>query len=248
MAQELFEPNVGEQNVEELYTQLKLKRDKASILQRRYFVQGLILAKKYHKFGINRKYLQKCKMNKFEMTSKRSDAMSPETIDHIQHFYLRPDVSVELPTKKTVSKTTMRQKHILDKSLDAVHEQFRQENPSVKVSLSKFSKLRPKHVLKVNQTQLNQCLCEYCTNIELKLRSLNMYVQNHSLNGLRVKDKYHCTRLTMCLKGSKAFNDLACIERRCTVCGVTLLQQHYKVIIDCVEQSAVATKRDRFQR
>jgi len=115
----------------------------------------------------------------------------------------------------------MTQKHLLDKSLQSL--QFCQENPTVKVSLSKFSKLRPKQVLKVNQTQLNQCLCEYCTNIELKLRSLNMYAQNHNLKELRVKDKYHCNRLTMCSKGIQAFNNLACIERSCTVCEVTLL-------------------------
>ena len=79
-------------------------------------------------------------------------------------------MSTELPTKKTVSKN-FQQKWVLDKSINKVYQEYKMGNPSP-VCFSSFAKSRPKHLLRLSKKRLNQCLCEYCQNIELKIEIL----------------------------------------------------------------------------
>jgi len=43
------------------------------------------------------------------------------------------------------------------------------------MSMSKFRALRPSNVKAIKDTKLNQCLCGYCTNIEMQLHGLNNF-------------------------------------------------------------------------
>jgi len=78
---------------------------------------------------------------------KRSDAMSDENVKNIERFYEKE--SVTLLTQKTVSSKTGKQKMVLTETLQQAHKRFLTENPTIKVSLSHFRKMRPVEVLTV---------------------------------------------------------------------------------------------------
>ncbi|XP_070550276.1 axoneme-associated protein mst101(2)-like [Ptychodera flava] len=112
----------------------------------------------------------------------RSDHISSSVSKSIHDFYIRPDISVQLPGKKTVSTKTLTQSHTLNKSLKDVHSQWKNENSGDNVGFTKFCQLRPRNVKLQGQRKFNQCLCEYCVNIELKLGVINKEAGKQKLN------------------------------------------------------------------
>lgn len=112
-------------------------------------------------------------------------------------------------------------KSVLTRNTKDVHESYLKQKDSVKIELDKFRKLRPKHVLTANKTQLRQCLCEYCTNVEIKLKVLNT-----CQSVTKYKDAMAIVNDSLCSKGpKKEYNKLECIERKCEECGVKSLTE-----------------------
>ncbi|XP_070564656.1 trichohyalin-like [Ptychodera flava] len=165
---------------------------------------------------------------------RRSDSVSNTKAQSIQDFYIRPDQSVELPGKNSVRKKTLQQQHILNRSLKDVHHEWLQENSDSgeEVELSKFCELRPKNVKLQKQRQFNQCLCEYCINVELKLKEINKAAQRHNLLDVRIKNKYDANDIGLCHKedGSQ-YHKLDCIKRSCTECGVYLIKERLSPLV-----------------
>ena len=104
--------------------------------------------------------------------NKRNDALSMESVQEVSDFFKKPYISVNNPEKKRVG-IDLRPKHFLNMSKKTAYETFRKENKSVKISESKFWKLKPKNVVPLKRGRFRSCLCEKCINVELKLKALN---------------------------------------------------------------------------
>lgn len=149
---------------------------------------------------------------------KRSDALTATECEMIQDFYKNAIVSVEVPSRKSVSKKTLTSKSVMTRTTKKAHELYSEQKNSKKISRSTFHKLRPKTVLTANKTQLRQCLCEYCTNIELKLNAFkSMDIPK------QYKDVYDLQNDSLCKKVGK-YHNINCIERECQECGSSKLR------------------------
>ena len=58
------------------------------------------------------------------------------------------------------------------------------------ISFSHFTKCRPAQVRLMWQSQLRQCLCEYCTNIELKTLAVNGIAAHRDFNVLSLVSQF----------------------------------------------------------
>ena len=147
-----------------------------------------------------------------KIVQKRVDEIIKDTYE---------EESVELPWKKMVSRKTLKPKRFLEKSLKKVYEGFSQQNKG-KVGFSTFAKKRPRHVVPMVKTKLNQCLCEYCVNVELKLGVLNRKLKVNF-------DKHKLVEISCCSKqeGSSEYMR-RCIERKCQDCGTEKIMKKLK--------------------
>jgi hypothetical protein len=122
------------------------------------------------------------------------------------------------PPGNQCKKKNLISKSVMTKTVKQAHELYLQQNTSRKMSLSAFRKLRPKTVLTANKTQLPQCLCEYCTNIELKLNALKRMGV-----GKQYKNVYDVHIDSLYPKVGKHY-DINCIDRKCENCGTAKLK------------------------
>jgi hypothetical protein len=85
----------------------------------------------------------------------------------------RDDVSTCLPGRKDSKKVgkVQKQKRVLNDYLYNLHLKFKAENDSSKVSLTTFSRLRPKHVQLVQFCNRKTCLCQRQQNMALKCKT-----------------------------------------------------------------------------
>lgn len=110
----------------------------------------------------------------------------------------------------------MTPKKILSSSLQETYRTFREQYPECSVSFSKFVSLRPKQVHTMSRNTFNNCLCEYCTNIELKVKAINLII------GCKgdLRNRYNASRKTLCPKEDRStFYKRECVERNCSSCG-----------------------------
>ena len=149
---------------------------------------------------------------------RRSDVIAEAEIERIIEFYERPDISSTMPNKKSVSKKTMKPKMVLQRSIRETYNLYKSENPQAKLKISKFSSIRPKHVRPQREAKLFQCLCIYCTNIDLKVESINKLKDLPA----RIKDKYALLNETMCPPEENGFHARACVDRLCEKCPKTI--------------------------
>lgn len=78
--------------------------------------------------------------------------------------------ATQLPYKILVSKKTGKSAALLTQPLHDLHKCVDETGKSI--SFSAFAKYRPSNVKLMAQACL-RCLCEYCTNVELMLNTLN---------------------------------------------------------------------------
>lgn len=144
---------------------------------RRSFVRTLLesyddnrLARK--SLGVKSAFVKRC----YSEYRQRRDKLPGTVILKVKEYYLTPDVSVTLPDSKKLKKGESR--HILMNTLEKTYKNFKGEHPGVKMGKSKFAFLRPRNVKPQCKYALNQCLCEYCSNLDLKIwgRSKNSVV------------------------------------------------------------------------
>ena len=87
-----------------------------------------------------------------------------------------------------------------------------------------FQKLRPKTTLCVDQAKHTSCLCEYCTNVALKLSVFRA-------DNIDLGDAYDVTMTTLCAKEGDWHNP-SCIYRDCKNCGVDNLDNKLQGVAD----------------
>jgi len=76
---------------------------------------------------------------------------------------------------------------------------------------------------------MQQCLCEYCLNVELKLKTVNKLIGRICENAeeLKIKDKYCAVNMVMCPKEGM-YHKKDCIDGICNICGDQKLRSHLK--------------------
>lgn len=135
--------------------------------------------------------------------------------DDIHNFYVRNDISYQLPGKRDTvvvkdddgNKVTY-QKRILLNNLRENYEFFKEENKNVNLSRSSFAELRPVFVIPKAALAHRNCLCLYHENICLLLKSLDKYVGGKYCSSLET--------FTNCLVCSA--NNEDCMFGCCSIC------------------------------
>lgn len=112
--------------------------------------------------------------------TRRTSAVSENTVSLVKKFYERDDVRRIAPGRKdfmTIRKEdgekVQCQKRHLTSSIKEVHAQYCEEFPQQKIGKSKFAELRPQHVLLSNKLPHNVCLCKYHSNFKLAMDALH---------------------------------------------------------------------------
>ena len=94
---------------------------------------------------------------------QRSDTLKPDLKDAVLNFF--SSRSRQIPMKRLANKA------VLTDTTRSLHKQFKSDNEDLKISLSAFKKLRPKHMLTVDRMKFVGCVCEYCINVDYEVRS-----------------------------------------------------------------------------
>lgn len=93
---------------------------------------------------------------------KRNTAITENVKKSIEEFYT--DNSDPLPLKKLASRA------VLSTTIKKLHSSYLQQPAHTGVSLDAFRRRRPKHVLTVDRQKFIGCLCEYCLNLDFKVK------------------------------------------------------------------------------
>lgn len=154
------------------------------------------------------------------------------TANAIRQFYQDPQVTIALPDAQChgtrFMNMTLRDACIL----------FNQQQPvgKRKVSLSTFTRLRPRKVVKLRKAiPMNTCLCEVCTNFDLLTKSLI----GAGMQGIKGSAKA-AVNFTLCeVKSTEdgldsgvdltcRYGKRKCIYRECDKCGTVKMEEHLK--------------------
>lgn len=117
-------------------------------------------------------------------------------------------VAIDIPGKNYASKH-QKPKKILPKRLKRLHRDFCKKNPEKKISLQTFYRKLPGNILSSRKRAFQQCLCEYCENIDLKLDALNKNL-TEPVDGRDV-----LSEASTCPEPA-----LSCLNRSCKECGI----------------------------
>ena len=152
-------------------------------------------------------YRERIKSRNAELSKMKPRKSFIGTEDCVKKFYALEMISRYLPGKKdfvTVKEKGMSQqlqKQVMLMTLLEAHGEFEKMFPDRKISLSKFSKLRPKNIVLMCDAPLNSCCCIYCENMKLLFDSLKPYLQetyrsvSDFLSGLVCdSDNFSCMR------------------------------------------------------
>lgn len=195
--------------------------------------------------NVSWKYITKCSQLQDDgCTNKtRKDALSQDVTEKVHAFYTRGDISKTDPTTKTVSKKTLQPTRYMEMSLGHAHKQFLEENPDIKnVSISKFSSMRPAATKVMKCTRLNTCCCEYCSNVDLKLRCINHFCAKTHMPRLGLGHKYEVSNLTLCGRDENGQNKRDCLDRLCPECGTSAVRQQLEPLLSSHGDSLVNWK------
>lgn len=175
---------------------------------------------------------------------RRSDCLSLETINNVDSFFNRCDVSRALPDARSASTkgNIVIGRMILESTLKTAYDNFLSENPENDLSFSSFKKLKPNNVLTMNKTKREACLCEYCINIDFKLRAISTFSTLHQLSKCAFRDRYELSSKTLCDKEGGEYKK-ECVARECLQCGVKCLDPHFKDLLDQYGKSAISWYR-----
>ncbi|XP_076440515.1 uncharacterized protein LOC143279993 [Babylonia areolata] len=158
---------------------------------------------------------------KMDETYRQPYMRNPSVNDKaVENFYIAE--AIDLPAKRMSVKASFNdrlQKKVLTKKVADLHKEFISRHPNYKISLTTFSRRRPKHVLLSSSRAFQQCLCETCVNPMLKIEKLN-----RRLVSLRPKNVDELVRATLC----KTEYSRKCIDRKCTECGVEKVVNKWK--------------------
>ena len=237
-------------NVAAGLSSLRRKRDIRSNMLRNVYAD--CIPRKYQKMRSTRRQLnvewsgllrRKNNVTK-EKNKVKSNGVSDEERKLVCELY--DENAVTLPTRKSVTgkKLLLKAKSVLTRTVQNIHKAYLKRS-SRKVSLSKFAALRPVHMTTVTKSKMNQCLCEKCTNCDMKLQTLNR-ICGHIESSLKLNDRYICVDKTLCAK-INGRRQMSCLDRNCEECGVKCLEEHYKCVLKGEESEDIRTQAVSWQ-
>ncbi|XP_041351558.1 uncharacterized protein LOC121370414 [Gigantopelta aegis] len=158
-----------------------------------------------------------------ERRAKRKDAISEEIGNNVNTFFNSGTVSRDMPDARgaVVEGGEVKPRKVLESSLRTVYGEFVEQNGQV-LSFSTFKKLKPKRVLPFTSHKFNECLCEYCANMDLKIHAIN----GQQCTRIKIQDRYEASRLTLCPKLPGTDYKKSCIDWQCNDCGASLFSNH----------------------
>lgn len=127
---------------------------------------------------------------------KRNDSLSNDVKEKVNHHYNQQSVSTTLPDKKSVKHG--QEWKVLDRPLKDVYHEFKEDHPEVKVGFSTFAANKPSNIHTSRKQQWYSCLCEACTNVDLKLRALNNFATKVRKPEQKVQHRYEAVKITLC--------------------------------------------------
>lgn len=170
---------------EALHSQLKanfVTLGKGYKLRRKFYaaVSGNIL-RKYKRFLCDKSFL-KCKSiyHRYKIPSSQLHGnqlhyckITKETVNDVQEFFERDDVSRMCPGKKDcISRNKVKkQKRVLNDTIQNLHKKFK-SSVSYKISYATFCRLRPFWVTKPKVTDRETCKCMLHSNMEMLISKM----------------------------------------------------------------------------
>lgn len=130
----------------------------------------------------------------------------------VEDFFYSPQYSIQLPLKKHVKKETTT--FVLREPIRALHKTFT-ETHLIPIGLISFLQMKPANVRPQRFAKWNQCLCEYCENVQLKLRALRgVLIAAKTPIPDELLSIYKLSEATMCNP-----EEIKCIRRQCSNCA-----------------------------
>ncbi|XP_070545950.1 pre-mRNA-splicing factor CWC22 homolog [Ptychodera flava] len=190
--------------------------------------------------GLSWRFLNKTdSQHSVEYRKKRSDALAANVITKVVSFYERGDISREMPNPRSVSNGVPQR--VMECSIQNAYQDFIKEYPNLKLSLAKFSKLKPSHIKTQSHAKFLQCQCEYCVNVQFKLDALSVRCAQLGFQ-ITVPNKYSASAMTTC-PNDDTFAKISCVHRECEVCGTHLLLEHFKPLLEDHSEKQIKWKK-----
>ena len=117
--------------------------------------------------------------------SPGNPGLSVEIKEKVEQFFFQPDIVYTMPGMKdemTVwqdGKKMKLRKYYLTMYMREAYAIFSAAHPELELSFSKFCKLRPRNVLFLKNTPIDQCKCQIHENFRLKLKGLGIEYSNN---------------------------------------------------------------------
>ncbi|KAK3929167.1 ARL14 effector protein [Frankliniella fusca] len=155
---------------------------------------------------------------------------SEEILDAAKRFYLRQDISKELPGKNnfvTVRENGVRERrqvHLLMANIRHVHEEFLKNHPDMQLSLSKFASVRPKECYLASKSGMhNVCVCTIHENPKLMFKGARL----NTISALKCNSVTDCIKYFVCGQPTTE-----CYFRTCEKCPdktlfSNIIQNHF---------------------
>jgi hypothetical protein len=251
----LFVARNYQNSLKQALSQIAKKRSKTHLRVKRVLAKALVVKLKnktaLRNLGISwrlaNRALKSSESGFEDERVKGKDALSQEVTASVTEFF--GDISQDVPNARSgiynKEKDIVEPRKVLDSSLHAGFQQFQEKNPDVQVSFPAFKRLRPKSVMPYTKHRFRECLCEYCVNIDLKLKAVNSFLSSHRHGDLKITDKYVLSRMTLCPKLDGEYLK-SCLDRECPDCGPHLLSEHLRPAVN--DLSCTPVTWDRWQK
>jgi hypothetical protein len=132
------------------------------------------VSKVSQKTGFSRKSLSNINGKTFNDIKEKRKSLSKQIEDKVVDFFNREDNSRTQPGKADAKRTERgtEQTKVLTDYLKNLHDKFSAENHNIQVSLTTFSRLRPKNILLTSFISRNTCQCLHHQNMALKVKAM----------------------------------------------------------------------------
>jgi hypothetical protein len=166
------------------------------------------------------------------------NAISVATTNKIHKFYLNPQISRPMPSKRDVVRVRVApkvyedvSKQVLECSLTEAYNIFKEQNPDIKIGQRSFEKRRPAQVVFANLNQRLVCGCVYHYRMDFLTQAVNATMKNLG-HVTKFSSSGDLVEATLCSPGTNCLHKKACIERTCELCGVQKLKDQLNFIHD----------------
>ena len=176
----------------------------------------------------------------FSRPDKKIGKVLPtETIELVQNFYEKDDVSRIMPgmkdfvsVKQKDGKREHIQKRLILGDLSEIYRLFKEKYEHVKIGFTKFTQLRPPHcVLAGTSGTHNVCVCVHHENVKLMLNAIDL--ESLTKNSSMILKNYHdCIQTIVCANARDE-----CYLGECLDCpNMSKLRPH---LLECLEMKDI---------